>query len=118
MDRRERQTSPARRSLKRKLEQDFEEKPDRKVSIVESDATQQDLVQDIRAQIDILNSKFSSDETDRAAAKTASHALVEFAKNGTVFDISILIINIYVTAQVYEGVVCLCCTWFFQEMEY
>lgn len=83
MDQQERQTFPARRSLKRKLDQDFEEKPDRKVSILESDATQQDLVQDIRARVDMLNSTFSSDEADRAAAKTACHALVEFAKNGT-----------------------------------
>ncbi|KAH9785864.1 ARM REPEAT PROTEIN INTERACTING WITH ABF2 [Citrus sinensis] len=98
MDRRERQTSPARRSLKRKLEQDFEEKPDRKVSIVESGATQQDLVQDIRAQIDILNSKFSSDETDRAAAKTASHALVEFAKNEEI--VSLIVDNGAVPALV------------------
>lgn len=80
------QKVPARRSLKRKLEQDFEEEtPDRKVPIVESDYSDRDLASDIRAHVDTLNSSFSSNESDRAAAKRAAQALSELAKNGTVF---------------------------------
>ncbi|KAK2648303.1 hypothetical protein Ddye_015792 [Dipteronia dyeriana] len=82
MDHEKRQTVSTRRSLKRKLEQEFEEqKPDRKFSTVESDHTDQDLLQDIRDHVATLNSIYSSDEADRAAAKHAAHSLSELAKN-------------------------------------
>lgn len=103
MDPHDRQKVPARRSLKRKLDQDFEEeKADRKVSIVQSNAAEQDLIQDIRDQVNVLNSIYTSDEADRAAAKRAVHALVERAKNGTVFSFYHFLSNcVYL-------VICLC----------
>ncbi|KAJ4727476.1 ARM repeat protein interacting with ABF2 [Melia azedarach] len=88
MDPHDSQKVPARRSLKRKLDQDFEEeKADRKVSIVQSNAVEQDLIQDIRDQVNVLNSIYTSDEADRAAAKRAVHALVERAKNEEIVNL-------------------------------
>lgn len=81
----------ARRSLKRKLEQDFEEERlDRQKKnpiMQEPDETHQDLMPDIQAQVNILNSTFSSIEADRAAAKRAAHFLSQLAKNGTLFTL-------------------------------
>ncbi|XP_065861150.1 ARM REPEAT PROTEIN INTERACTING WITH ABF2-like [Euphorbia lathyris] len=76
------QSTTTRRSLKRKLEQDFlEEKDDRKRPATEPDETLQDLARDIQAQVDVLNSVFSSLEADRASAKRAAHFLSQLAKN-------------------------------------
>lgn len=72
-------SSSGRRSLKRKLEGDFED--DRKVSSHDDDA-HQDLASEVRTQVEILDSTFSSTEADRASAKTAIHVLCELAKNG------------------------------------
>lgn len=73
----------SRRSLKRKLEEDSGN--DRGSVGAESPATsQQDLMRDIRAQVEILDSVFSAAEQDRASAKRAIHVLSELAKNGTV----------------------------------
>ncbi|KAK2638650.1 hypothetical protein Ddye_026445 [Dipteronia dyeriana] len=59
-------------SFEQKLEQEFEEqKPDRKFSTVESDHTDQELLQDISSHVATLNSAYSSDEANRAAAKHA-----------------------------------------------
>ncbi|KAM7254159.1 hypothetical protein ACFE04_031841 [Oxalis oulophora] len=73
-----------RRSLKRKLEQDFEQqqREDRKpFAIDSSDVASQDLEQEIRVHVDILNSKLTSSESDRALAKAAAHQIAEIAKN-------------------------------------
>lgn len=78
----------AKRSLKRKLEPEFEDRneDDRKVFVSEPrDASDRDLVPDILAQISVLNSAISSSEADRAAAKSAAASIAELAKNGTVF---------------------------------
>ncbi|KAL5864026.1 hypothetical protein ACOSQ3_001540 [Xanthoceras sorbifolium] len=99
MDHEKRQTVSTRRSLKRKLEQEFDEqKPDRKFSIVDSDSTDQDLLQDIRAHVVTLNSAYSSDEADRAAAKHAAHALSQLAKNEEI--VSLIVDNGAVPALV------------------
>lgn len=67
-------SSGSRRSLKRKLDEDFED--DRKVS------SHEDLAPEVRTQVEILESTFSSTEADRASAKRAIHVLSELAKNG------------------------------------
>lgn len=68
--------SSARKSLKRKLEQEFgEDRQPQPYPLVE-------LMRDVKAQVSVLNSALSSSEADRAAAKRAVHVLTEFAKNG------------------------------------
>ncbi|XP_048337268.2 ARM REPEAT PROTEIN INTERACTING WITH ABF2 isoform X1 [Ziziphus jujuba] len=86
------QTTTARRSLKRKLEQEFkeqqqEQESDRKVPFIEPDDSHKDLVREVRAQVQILESTFSSSEADRADAKRATHVLSELAKNGIKLDV-------------------------------
>ncbi|KAJ9171961.1 hypothetical protein P3X46_015255 [Hevea brasiliensis] len=73
---------PARRSLKRKLEQEFHEDiDDRKAPATDADENCKDLARDVQAQVDILKSTFSSLEADRVAAKGAAHFLSQLAKN-------------------------------------
>lgn len=55
--------------MKRKLDVDFEDY--RKLSSPE-----------VRTQVDIIESTFSSTEADRASAKRAIHVFFELAKNG------------------------------------
>lgn len=73
-------SSAARRSLKRKLDEDFGD--DRKIDALSPRDDHQDLAGDIRTQVEILQSSFSSIEADRAAAKRAIQILSDFAKNG------------------------------------
>ena len=73
-----------RRSLKRKLEEDFveetlENEPDLKSPAVDP----QDPLLEIRGHVAALESSFSDD--DRAAAKVAARALVQLAKDGNSF---------------------------------
>ncbi|XP_047959364.1 ARM REPEAT PROTEIN INTERACTING WITH ABF2-like isoform X1 [Salvia hispanica] len=86
---REQSASPSsRRSLKRKLEEEYGED---RVSVGGEDrasvggespaASQQDLIRDIKAQVEILDAVFSAAEEDRASAKHAIHVLSELAKN-------------------------------------
>ncbi|XVF32582.1 hypothetical protein REPUB_Repub17cG0094500 [Reevesia pubescens] len=79
----------ARKSLKRKLEQEFEEdKADRcKVPVVESRRTHQHLLRDVGLHVDLLNSTFSFSEADRAAAKRSTHFLSELAKNEDIVNL-------------------------------
>ncbi|KAK8509913.1 hypothetical protein V6N13_093751 [Hibiscus sabdariffa] len=78
-----------RSSLKRKFEQEFEEdKSDRcKAAVVESRRTDQDILRDVRLHVDVLNSRTSFSEADRAAAKLSAHLLSEFAKNEDLVDL-------------------------------
>lgn len=85
--RRHREQSPSaspssRRSLRRKLD---EERGDDRGSVGGESlaASHQDLMREIRAQVEILDSVFSAAELDRASAKRAIHVLSELAKNGT-----------------------------------
>lgn len=96
----EQPTRSARKNLKRKLEEDFEE--DRKVVALSPRDNHEDLVRNIRAQVDILDSTFSPIEADRLAAKTSIHVLCELAKNGTtkffilrLFDFFIFCVNFF-----------------------
>ncbi|XVE73134.1 hypothetical protein DITRI_Ditri11bG0093200 [Diplodiscus trichospermus] len=84
------QKPQTRRSLKRKLEQEFEEgKADRsKVPVVESRRAHQDLICDVRLHVDLLSSTFSSfSEAHRAAAKRSTRFLSELAKNEDVVNL-------------------------------
>lgn len=83
-------SSSARRSLKRKLEPEFEDRSeeDRKVFVLEPREAQRDLVPEVLDHVNVLNSALSSDEPDRAASKTAASVIAELAKNGTVFAAS------------------------------
>jgi hypothetical protein len=82
---REGQTSTARRSLKRKLEREFEDQSEhRKVLVVEPRKAPRDLAGDVLAYISVLDStSFSAAEADRASAKSAADSLSELAKYGT-----------------------------------
>ncbi|KAM3735288.1 hypothetical protein ACB098_10G077700 [Castanea mollissima] len=103
----------AKRSLKRKLEPEFEDRgeDDRKVFVSEPrDASDRDLVPDILAQISVLNSALSSFEADRAAAKSAAASIAELAKNEDIVDIIVecgavpaLVKHLQVPAVVREG---------------
>lgn len=76
MNRQKRKSVTTRRSLKRKLEQDFEEqKPDLKLR---KSKTDQNLERQIRAHVAALDSSCSLSED----AKQAAQALAELAKNG------------------------------------
>ncbi|KAL6968320.1 hypothetical protein U1Q18_034124 [Sarracenia purpurea var. burkii] len=78
-NRHEQPTRSARKNLKRKLEEDLEE--DRKIVNLSPRHTRQDLIRDVRTQVDILDSTFSSIDADRSTAKCAIHVLSELAKN-------------------------------------
>lgn len=95
MDLYHRQNPSARRSLKRKLEQDFtdggEEDPakaDRKVLVLESQEPPQDLLGEVVSQVTILKSTLSSSQSDRLAAKRAVNLLCDLAKNGACSSLS------------------------------
>ncbi|KAJ6920466.1 hypothetical protein NC651_014146 [Populus alba x Populus x berolinensis] len=79
---------PTRKSLKRKLEQDFEHENQSRHKIPAADGveTHQNLTSSIQSLVDILNSTFSSLEADRAAAKRATSALSQIAKNEEAVD--------------------------------
>ncbi|KAG5514445.1 hypothetical protein RHGRI_035758 [Rhododendron griersonianum] len=81
----EQPTRSARKNLKRKLEEDFEE--DRKVVALSPRDNHEDLVRNIRTQVDILDSTFSPIEADRLAAKTSIHVLCELAKNEEIVNL-------------------------------
>ncbi|GFP92288.1 arm repeat protein interacting with abf2 [Phtheirospermum japonicum] len=67
-------SSPSRRSLKRKLGEDFDGDQSPQDS-------HRDLVREVRAQIEILNSSFSPAEKDRLASKNAISVLSDLARN-------------------------------------
>lgn len=81
-------SSAARRSLKRKLDEDFED--DRKIEDVSTGDANQDLVREVRTQVEILESTFSAIEADRASAKRAIQILSELAKNGNAKTVELL----------------------------
>ncbi|KAF3436296.1 hypothetical protein FNV43_RR23388 [Rhamnella rubrinervis] len=94
MDHRPDHNTSGRRSLKRKLEQEFEQheheqeqRSDRKISFVETENSHQDLIREVRACVQILESIFSSSEADRAAAKSSAHALSELAKDEDIVSV-------------------------------
>ncbi|KAG2727486.1 hypothetical protein I3760_01G159600 [Carya illinoinensis] len=82
--RRQDQSLPERKGQKRKLEEQIEE--EREISVPSGDARKA-LLSEVGAQVDILNSTFSWKESDRAAAKRATHILAELAKNEEVVNV-------------------------------
>ncbi|KAK3019607.1 hypothetical protein RJ639_005026 [Escallonia herrerae] len=69
--------SSTRRSLKRKLEGDFEEHSPKLAKV----APHQDLALEVRSQVEILDSASSSIEPDRASVKRSIRVLTVLAKN-------------------------------------
>ncbi|XP_060181349.1 ARM REPEAT PROTEIN INTERACTING WITH ABF2-like isoform X1 [Lycium barbarum] len=74
-------SSSGRKSLKRKLVEDLIDDVDRNSVLESSEDAQQDLAREVRTQVEILESSFSSSESDRASSKRAIHVLSELAKN-------------------------------------
>lgn len=86
-------SSAARRSLKRKFDEDFED--DRRIDDVSTGDVNQDLVREVRTQVEILDSTFSAIEADRASAKRATQILSELAKNGSAKIVELLFIYLF-----------------------
>ncbi|KAJ8899363.1 hypothetical protein K2173_018337 [Erythroxylum novogranatense] len=82
----DRQRIPTRRSLKRKLDNDFEDRQslDNGGDSVEA---RRDLARVLQGQVHILNSSFSSLEADRAAAKRATYFFSQLAKNEEIVNL-------------------------------
>ncbi|GMN48799.1 hypothetical protein TIFTF001_017961 [Ficus carica] len=78
------QIASARRSLKRKLDQEFQDHHDRKIPSLDP---HQDLIRDVRSHVRLLDSSSSSAYSDRSAAKKASHALCELAKDEEIVSV-------------------------------
>ncbi|XP_011021566.1 PREDICTED: ARM REPEAT PROTEIN INTERACTING WITH ABF2-like isoform X2 [Populus euphratica] len=86
------QRLPERKGQKRKLEGEIEEEQ-REISAVEEAAAapygeaRKVILNEVYAQVNILNSTFSWDEAHRATAKRATHVLAELAKNEEVVNL-------------------------------
>lgn len=79
-------SSGSKKSLKRKLDQEFEEDRSRVGSPSAEDA-RQDIILEVRTQVEILGASFSSTEPDRAASKLAIQILSELAKNEEIVNL-------------------------------
>ncbi|KAK2976277.1 hypothetical protein RJ640_019760, partial [Escallonia rubra] len=98
--------SSTRRSLKRKLEGDFEEQSPKLAKV----APHQDLALKVRSQVEIIDSASSSIEPDRASVKRAIRVLTLLAKNEDVVNVIVesgavpaLVRQLEQPAQVKEG---------------
>ncbi|KAL9364398.1 hypothetical protein Peur_042271 [Populus x canadensis] len=87
------QRLPERKGQKRKLEEEIEEGK-REISAAEAAAAaapygeaRRVILNEVYAQVNILNSTFSWHETHRGAAKRATHILAELAKNEEVVNV-------------------------------
>ncbi|KAL7112892.1 hypothetical protein ACP275_04G029500 [Erythranthe tilingii] len=76
-------SSSSRRSLKRKLDEEFDGRIDDQSPL----DLHRDLVREVRAQVEILDSSFSSAEKDRASAKHAIGVLSELAKSEDIANV-------------------------------
>ncbi|KAL2238871.1 UNVERIFIED_CONTAM: hypothetical protein Sindi_1078800 [Sesamum indicum] len=76
----------SRRSVKRKLGEEFDQDLGRAGDESPLDS-HQDLVREVRTQVEILDSAFSYAEEDRAAAKKATSVLSELAKNEDIVNV-------------------------------
>ncbi|XP_021730785.1 ARM REPEAT PROTEIN INTERACTING WITH ABF2-like [Chenopodium quinoa] len=83
MDRSERRSGSARRSLKRKLEEDFHETRQTKLDLssTQKQPNHQDLIVEINSYVHLLHRSFSWSDSDRADSKRATHFFSELAKN-------------------------------------
>ncbi|XP_020978951.1 ARM REPEAT PROTEIN INTERACTING WITH ABF2-like isoform X1 [Arachis stenosperma] len=80
------QCHPERKGQKRKLEDEFEE-DHHQISTPPTGDARDAILADVQEQVSILNSTFSWKESDRAAAKRATHALADLAKNEEVVNV-------------------------------
>ncbi|XP_076922484.1 ARM REPEAT PROTEIN INTERACTING WITH ABF2-like [Bidens hawaiensis] len=76
----EQPTNSVRRSLKRKLEDEF-------ITSSSSSSAPQDLLSQVRVQVQILESTLSYAEADRALVKRSIHILSELAKNEDIVNL-------------------------------
>ncbi|KAG8499780.1 hypothetical protein CXB51_006185 [Gossypium anomalum] len=74
-----------RKGQKRKLEEEFQE--DRDATPLPTGDARRALLAEVTAQVKVLVSAFSWHESDRAAAKRATHVLAELAKNEEVVNV-------------------------------
>ncbi|RDY01205.1 Arm repeat protein with ABF2, partial [Mucuna pruriens] len=86
LQRRPDQCLPERKGQKRKLEEEFEE--DRQqISTPPTGDARDAILSDVKEQVSVLDFTFSWKESDRAAAKRATHALADLAKNEEVVNV-------------------------------
>jgi len=76
-----RENSSDRKGQKRKLEHQPHEL-ERETAVLDADA----IRREVSNHVDVLRTKFSCFEADRAAARRATHGLAELAKNGTIWS--------------------------------
>ncbi|TYI12056.1 hypothetical protein ES332_A09G249300v1 [Gossypium tomentosum] len=84
LQRSEDQGLPERKGQKRKLEEEIQE--DREISLP-TGAARRALLAEVTAQVTALESAFTWRESDRSAAKRATHVLAELAKNEEVVNV-------------------------------
>ncbi|KAB2067468.1 hypothetical protein ERO13_A09G214100v2 [Gossypium hirsutum] len=84
LQRSEDQGLPERKGQKRKLEEEIQE--DREISLP-TGAARRALLAEVTAQVTVLESAFTWRESDRSAAKRATHVLAELAKNEEVVNV-------------------------------
>ncbi|XP_012487138.1 ARM REPEAT PROTEIN INTERACTING WITH ABF2 isoform X2 [Gossypium raimondii] len=84
LQRSEDQGLPERKGQKRKLEEEIQE--DREISLPTGDARRA-LLAEVTAQVTVLESAFTWRESDRSAAKRATHVLAELSKNEEVVNV-------------------------------
>ncbi|CAI0559879.1 unnamed protein product [Linum tenue] len=83
LQKRQDQGLPQRKGQKRKLEEEIkDEQPGISPSPVASSDARRAILSEVAVQVSILDSAFSWQEADRAAAKRATHVLADLAKNG------------------------------------
>ncbi|KAL5167829.1 ARM REPEAT PROTEIN INTERACTING WITH ABF2 [Glycine soja] len=85
LQRRPDQCLPERKGQKRKLEEEFDDDP--QISPPPTGDARDALLSDVKEQVSLLDSTFSWNEPDRAAAKRATHALADLAKNEEVVNV-------------------------------
>ncbi|WVY98299.1 hypothetical protein V8G54_030450 [Vigna mungo] len=86
LQRRQDQSLSQRKGQKRKL--DEEQHDERQISAAPSSAAERAaLLCDVGEQVSILESSFTWNEADRSAAKRATHALADLAKNEEVVNL-------------------------------
>ncbi|KAJ1423782.1 SKP1/BTB/POZ domain superfamily [Sesbania bispinosa] len=84
--RRQDQSLSERKGQKRKLDEELQE--ERQISVAPPTADERAaLLADISEQVSVLESTFTWNEADRAAAKRATHALADLAKNEEVVNV-------------------------------
>ncbi|CAJ1977242.1 unnamed protein product [Sphenostylis stenocarpa] len=86
LHRRQDQSLSQRKGQKRKLDQEHHD--ERQISAVPPTADERAaLLSDVAEQVSILESTFTWNEADRSAAKRATHALADLAKNEEVVNV-------------------------------